>query len=397
MRYFVFILLIFAALTINAKKLTETYDEVDEKARKSKVAKVIKIKEPEKTEKKNGFVIIPMIYYTPETSFAFGGSFLYYYRLKSQTLENRPSYFETHVIYTLKNQIIGVANKENYFFKERLHLYERLEVTKYPDVFYGLGNDNPDSLKEDFTSFYTLFDLNAEIAVVDRFFIGLSYNLSYYKMYDKDDTIRTGNNFGEVISTPARLSDGTVPGSDGGLYSGLGLFLRYDTRDRYTYPANGNFSTIKLMGYHKYLGSDVNFLQLDLDFRHYLELFNDVIIAVQFKMEFNFGDVPFTMMPEVGGAEMLRGYPEGIYRDKNAFFFQTELRLPLYWRFGWVVFFSVGDVFNEFEDLSKDLIKYSGGIGLRFTVDKQERINVRADFGMTPEGGNIYFFMLEAF
>ena len=94
---------------------------------------------------------------------------------------------------------------------------------------------------------------------------------------------------------------------------------------------------------------------------------------------------------------MLRGYPEGRYRDRNALFFQTELRFPLYWRFGWVVFFSFGDVFDKTEDLTGDLLKYSGGIGLRFTVDKQERINVRADFGMTPEGGNIYFFMLEAF
>ena len=397
MRPFVFALVLLSVLNTNAKKLTETYDEVDEKARKTKVAKVIKIKEPEKTEDKSGFIIIPMIYYTPETSLAFGGSFMYYYRLKNQTLKNRPSYFETHVIYTLNNQIIGVANAENYFLKERLHLTERLEVTKYPDVFYGIGNDNPEGLKEDFTSFYTLLDLNAEFATFDRLLVGMTYNLSYFKMYDKEDFIRSENRFGELMEIPARLSNGSIPGSDGGLYSGLGIFLRYDSRDKFTYPSNGNFSTFKILGYHKYFGSDADFLKLDLDFRHYVELFSDVILAVQFKMEFNFGDVPFTLMPEVGGAEMLRGYPEGRYRDRNALFVQTELRLPLYWRFGWVVFFSLGDVFNDPDELRADLLKYSAGIGLRFTVDKQERINVRADFGITPEGGNIYFFMLEAF
>jgi len=388
---------LFSVLTINAKKFTETYDEVDKKARESKVATVIKITEPEKTEKKSGFIIIPMIYYTPETNLAFGGSFMYYYRLKSQTLENRPSYFETHVIYTLNNQIIGVANAENYFLKERLHFSERLEVTKYPDVFFGLGNDNPEGLREDFTSFYTLLDLEIEIAAYKKLFVGLSYNLSYFDNSEKEDFIRSKNRFGETMQVPARLSGDSIPGSEGGLYSGLGVFFRYDSRDKFTYPTKGNFSTVKLLGYHKYLGSDANFLKLDLDLRHYIELFSDVVLAVQFKMEFNFGDVPFTLMPEVGGAEMLRGYPEGRYRDRNALFVQTELRFPLYWRFGWVVFFSLGDVFDSPKDLSGDLLKYSGGIGLRFTVDKQERINVRADFGITPEGGNIYFFMLEAF
>lgn len=397
MRAFVFVLVLISVLTANAKNLIETYDEVDEKVRKTKVAKVIKIIEPEKTDDKNGFIIIPMVYYTPETNFAFGGSFMYYYRLKNQTLENRPSYFETHVIYTLNNQIISVANFENYFLKERLHLAERLEVTKYPDVFFGIGNNNPEGLKENFSSFYTLLDFDAEFVTFDRLLVGVSYNLSYFKMHDKEDSIYSENRFGELMKTPARLSDDSIPGADGGLYSGLGVFLRYDSRDRFTYPSNGNFSTFKILGYHKYFGSDTNFLKLDLDLRHYFELFSDVVFAVQFKMEFNFGDVPFTLMPEVGGAEMLRGYPEGRYRDRNALFIQTELRLPLYWRFGWVFFFSLGDVFNDPGDLKADLLKYSGGIGLRFTVDKQERINVRADFGMTPEGGNIYFFMLEAF
>lgn len=390
--------LIFFTFILNgADTLPEKFDEIEEKIKKSKVAEVIKLKDPDKSEKKNGFVIIPMIYYTPETDFAFGASLMYYYRLKSQSLLNRPSYLETHFIYTLNNQIISELNVENYFFNDRLHFYGELEVSKYPDKYYGIGNFNPEGVEEDFTSLNTIFDMNGEVAVVENFFLGLNYNLNNFSMKEREEQLVSSNRFGEKFYLPGRLINGDVKGSDGGLYSGLGFFIRYDSRDKFTYPTDGNFSTLAFTGYHEYLGSDLDFFRIDLDIRHYLSIFEDVVLAMQFRMVFNFGDVPFTMMPEVGGTDNLRGYPEGRYRDRNALFLQTEVRLPLYWRFGWVVFFSIGDVYDQTGDLKADLIKYSGGIGLRFSVDKQEKINVRADFGMTPEGGNIYFYLLEAF
>ncbi|HDT11569.1 MAG TPA: hypothetical protein ENN58_02395 [bacterium] len=375
----------------------EEFEKLEGKIKKTKAAKVIKFTDVEKEKDKNGFIIIPMIYYTPETDFAFGGSFLYYYRLKSQTVENRPSYFQTHFVYTLNNQIISVANIENYFLGEKLHFFERVEVSKYPDYFYGIGNNNPDPVKEKFTSLYTLAEINAQYSIVENISAGIKWDFAHYSMLDVQKKIAEQNRFGEFTYTDAKLKDPALPGSQGGIISGLGTYLRFDSRDRSTYPKKGNFSTATLTGYHKIFGSEYNFVKFNLDIRQYLTLYEDIIFAFQIYSEFNFGNVPFMAMPAVGGAEMLRGYPEGRYVDKNAMFIQNELRFPIFWRFSGAVFFSFGDVFSDHNDLNKELVKYSGGLGIRFSVDTQEKINIRMDYGATADGGNIYFFMLEAF
>jgi outer membrane protein assembly factor BamA len=396
----IFLIVVTTGNFLLSEPFYEEFEKLEEKIKQTKTAKVIKLTDAEKDKKdknKNGFLIIPMIYYTPETDFAFGGSFLYYYRLKSQTIENRPSYFQTHFVYTLNNQIISVANAENYFLGEKLHLSERIEVSKYPDYFYGIGNNNPDPVKEKFTSLYTLVEVNVQYLLAEYIFAGAKWDFSHYDMLDVQKKIATSNRFGEFSYTDAKLKDPSLTGSRGGIASGFGLFLRFDSRDRTTYPKEGNFSTATLTKYHNIFGSDYNFVKFRLDIRQYITLYEDIIFAFQFFSEFNQGNVPFMLMPAVGGAEMLRGYPEGRYRDKNALFIQNELRFPIFWRFSGAVFFSFGDVFDTQKDISREMIKYAGGIGIRFSVDTQEKINIRMDYGATAEGGNVYFFMLEAF
>jgi len=394
-----FLIILSAVLTTTlfSEPFYEEFEKLEEKIKQTKAAKVIKLTDIEKEKDKDGFIIIPMIYYTPETSFAFGGSLLYYYRLKSQTIENRPSYFQTHFVYTLNNQMISVANIENYFFGEKLHFFERVEVSKYPDYFYGIGNNNPDPVKEKFTSLYTLAEINAQYSIVEHIFAGLKWDFAHYNMLNIQKKIATQNRFGEFSYTDSKLMDPNLPGSQGGFISGFGAFLRFDSRDKTTYPKHGNFSTATLTKYHKAFGSDYDFVKFKLDIRQYINLYEDIIFAFQIYSEFNQGDVPFMSMPAVGGAEMLRGYPEGRYRDKNALFIQNELRFPIFWRFSGAVFFSFGDVFGSQTDITKEMIKYSGGIGIRFAVDTQEKINIRMDYGATADGGNVYFFMLEAF
>ncbi len=395
--FFLFLFTVVTGKLLVSEPFYEEFEKIEEKIKQTKAAQVIKLTDIEKEKSKNGFLIIPMIYYTPETDFAFGGSLLYYYRLKSQTVENRPSYFQTHLVYTLNNQLISVANAENYFLGERLHFFERVEVSKYPDYFYGIGNDNPDPVKEKFTSLYTLAEINGQYSIADHIFAGVKWDFGHYNMMDVQDKIGEKNRFGETSYTDAKLKDPSTPGSNGGTVSGLGIFLRFDSRDRTTYPKHGNFSTVTLTQYHNILGSDYNFKKLTLDIRQYITLYENIIFAFQVFSEFNQGDVPFMFMPAVGGAEMLRGYPEGRYRDKNALFVQNELRFPIFWRFSGAVFFSFGDVFDSHRDISKEMIKYAGGIGIRFAVDTQEKINIRMDYGATADGGNVYFFMLEAF
>jgi len=62
------------------------------------------------------------------------------------------------------------------------------------------------------------------------------------------------------------------------------------------------------------------------------------------------------------------------------------------------VFAGAGDVFGSPEsDISFSNLKYSYGFGLRFLFNRQERINLRADFGFGRDTRGVYFGLEEAF
>ena len=111
---------------------------------------------------------------------------------------------------------------------------------------------------------------------------------------------------------------------------------------------------------------------------------------------FNFGKVPFFHMGLLGGSEVMRGYFNGRFRDNHAFSTTLEYRLPIWWRFGAAAFMAVGDVAPSLDAFKPQSLKYSVGGGLRFMIDKREKINVRLDVGHTIGpigGGNTEFYI----
>lgn len=78
----------------------------------------------------------------------------------------------------------------------------------------------------------------------------------------------------------------------------------------------------------------------------------------------------------------MRGYYEGRYKDKQEFVIQTEYRMPIYKRIGAVIFGGVGNVNDKVSDFSLNKLKYSYGAGLRFAINKSEKLNIRIDYGI---------------
>jgi hypothetical protein len=94
---------------------------------------------------------------------------------------------------------------------------------------------------------------------------------------------------------------------------------------------------------------------------------------------------------------MLRGYAANRFRDQNFAGMQAEYRAHLFWRIGVVGFAGVGDVFKSTEDLQWETLKYSYGGGLRFMVNKKEKLNVRLDYGFGRDNSSFYLILTEAF
>ncbi|MCD6192377.1 MAG: hypothetical protein J7L26_02775, partial [Candidatus Aminicenantes bacterium] len=55
-------------------------------------------------EKTSGFLALPVLFYTPETSLAIGGGGMFYYRPQGKSQKTRPSQISGLLMYTLKKQ-----------------------------------------------------------------------------------------------------------------------------------------------------------------------------------------------------------------------------------------------------------------------------------------------------
>lgn len=122
------------------------------------------------------------------------------------------------------------------------------------------------------------------------------------------------------------------------------------------------------------------------------------VLAFQLFSFNNTGDVPIRSLASFGGANRMRGYYDGRYKDKNQVVFQAEYRFPLYKRFSAVLFGGTGTVGRNFSDYAVNELKYSYGGGLRFAVNKKEKLNIRIDYGIGQGKNNGFYLQLgEAF
>ena len=81
----------------------------------------------------------------------------------------------------------------------------------------------------------------------------------------------------------------------------------------------------------------------------------------------------------------MRGTYRGRYRDYISLESQLELRVPIYWIFGGVVFNSIGQVAPTYGDIAFNRFHYNYGLGLRVKIDSKNDINLRFDYGISSD------------
>ena len=92
------------------------------------------------------------------------------------------------------------------------------------------------------------------------------------------------------------------------------------------------------------------------------------------------GQSPFYMLPALGDDEIMRGYFNGRYRDRNYTAAQTELRYRISDRLGVVGFIGIGTVYHISFDLSQLKPNYGGGV--RYFFDVQKGLSASIDYGL---------------
>jgi hypothetical protein len=333
---------------------------------------------------RNGFLALPIIYYRPETKLAFGGAGIYYFRPSNSLPETRASSIRAGLIYTTANQIIAKIQPQIFLEDEKYFVSGDVSYFKFPDKFYGIGNDTPTSAEEDFIPQVFRFRAGFEYQFLPRLFGGVLYNFYNHRILE--------------YTKGGELIQGTIPGSRGGKVSGVGLSLKWDTRDNIFASTRGVYFTATAITYQNFLGSDFSYTKYTLDLRQYITIIPGQQLAFQFYGGFLSGEPPFQSLHRLGGEKLLRGYREGRYSDRNYMLLQGEYRFPLYWRFGAVVFAGIGDVSSRIGTFRLPEFKPSYGFGFRFAVSEEERLNIRLDFGFgQPGNSGFYLTASEAF
>ncbi len=347
--------------------LAQESDEEKERESVRKIREILNLEPlPEKKpvkKKEQGFVFVPIAFYTPESGTGLGASVVYFKERDHQVMDN----FTFTGFGTQEKQAIVMAQFDGDIQpKTRLKLL--VQGKYFPESFYGIGNATRSEDEENFLS----LQYGGRIAIMRKithdWAFGPAYHFFSSDIRERDD--------GGI------LESGIIDGSESYKISGLGFSTDWDTRDNIYFATKGHKLSWSVTGYHSMLGSDFKFIQSSIDLRKYVSLTDKHIIAMQLIMENSGGDVPFLQLYKLGGLEMLRGFHQSRFRDRNYLAAQMEYRFPIYRSFGGALFGAVGDVSSELQELNIRRLKAAAGIGLRYRLEKTSNLNLRCDFAI---------------
>ncbi|MCQ2335363.1 MAG: outer membrane protein assembly factor [Paludibacteraceae bacterium] len=301
-------------------------------------------------------IAVPTVSFANETSWAFGAAGVGYFRLPSDSLLGRLSEATLAGSYTLRHQW-NINASLTLYIDPKWQVAVKLRFRHYPYFFFGKGNEPANLLSSD-----------------DKVLINSNlYEVFVQPLYAILPNLHVGPTVDWQYETA-------------GLYNtrycqlGVGGVLQYDSRDNLYYPHRGLF--IKAQAYylpdlidHDHMG------RVQLDIRHFVPLYQDLILAYQLYAESLLGQTSeykaLQLMPQLGGDELLRGFYKGKFRDNTMLALQAELRIPIWKLFKAAVFAGMGDVYDMHNwHWATPKIGYGAGLRLQFN---KSGINLRFD------------------
>ena len=350
---------------------------------------------------------IPVINYSPESTWEFGAAAQGYFRLPNQ---ERTSIVQLDGTYSLNHQWYINAQGNLYFGSPDAgapkhksptwQLQFRSGYSDRPATYYGIyrdshfaneGNTGIGMLRQGTP--YQLqrgyLNIQAPIYVAQHIAVGPMADMLIAR-FSIQDTYTTVNPLVQLA---------------------LGAVAQYDSRDNVFYPTKGIFAKVTAAAAYtnpidipQGQQATVNGL-LSADLRHYVPLPCDLVFAWQFKAQLMLSPYHishltlYPMLPRLGGQDGIRGINSDMFRDDIMMALQAELRIPIWSIFRAAVFAGIGDVY-DYHNWHWAVPKVGYGLGLRAAINKA-KVNIRFDIARSnvdPRWNNInaYSFYLTA-
>lgn len=326
---------------------------------------------------------LPLFWYTPETKFGFGVAAMFNFRFNKKDTAYRISTIQIGEAFTQEKQWINFSSFQFFPAQEKFYIYGEAGYYKYRYYFYDIGNENLDGKKENYDIDFTRIRTNFLYRIIPKFYSGARYWLE--------------NHQAKSVDTSGFLLNQNYSGYPNALTSSLGWVFLYDSRDHLFFPTEGWFAELSFQNDSRFTGSDFDFSRISLDISRYFPILKKHVLALNYNSVFTDGAVPFTQLSMLGGNKKMRGYYEGRFRDKTMMLLQTEFRFQIFPRWFVNIFSSVGWVADSYSNLQLKHSYFSGGLGIRFRIDKKQKINLRLDAATGTDGMKYYFTFNEAY
>jgi hypothetical protein len=173
----------------------------------------------------------------------------------------------------------------------------------------------------------------------------------------------------------------------------------FDWRPSHLYARRGGFYGVTA---HDYTDRDdrFGFRQVDYEIVQHLPILRETwVLTFRGKAETTFrkGDqnVPFFMLPSLGGGTNLRGYSSWRFRDRQSLLLQAEWRIMVNRYLDTALFYDTGKVTSRTADLDLNGLKSDYGFGLRFHTPLSTVL--RIDIARSDEETRLVFATHAAF
>ncbi len=308
---------------------------------------------------------VPAFGYSPETRFYLGAVSLFTIDLYQDSV-TRTSNAKLEFNYTWNRQVITEVQWNYFFRQERWFTGGQLHFSDYPDQYFGIGSQTPESNRLIFESNRIVIDISGLKKIGTNLFNGPSIRYHNY------------SNISSELHFP-ELKDAAV--------LGVGNTLVADSRNNILSPEKGSYIHVGVA----YNFSDSNYADFIVDLRKYKTWKSKYTLAVRLLNTIKTGNPPFYNLSVLGGDRFVRGYFYGRFRDNNLSTLQSEIRMPVYWRIGIALFGGVSSIYSFDNPNSSFHLKPNAGIGLRFMVDKKDKTNLRFDYAIGAEGNSGFY------
>jgi outer membrane protein assembly factor BamA len=246
--------------------------------------------------------------------------------------------------------------------------------------FYGIGSH---SLEDDRTNFrLTTLDTVGFATVHAAPWLSITGRSGVLSRVDPRQGLSTLS-----PSTETLFDDGSAPGltqQPGYLHGDVAIDA--DTRNVPGYPSGGGRYRLSLAAFHDQDLAQFSFRRVDAEAAQYLPIGRSVLSLrgwIGVSQTAAGQEVPFYMLPTLGGSRTLRGYATDRFRDRDVLMVNAEYRFPVLRRLDAAAFYDAGGVAPRAGELTRNMVG-DYGVGLR--VHSATHVLARLDVARGREG-----------